>query len=169
MKTSFQLAFVAATTSTEVALLLQPLQGRSRDEASSSSATGRTSATDRQRIDKQSAHIQRLEATIANNKRKATDQPGQRGRGRGRGRGAGNGRGRGRGDGDGILTLTQAMATMTLNLPPGSSTGPPGDSICFNYNTGKCTQAVPGQRCRIGWHVCCKPGCQQAHTMISHR
>ena len=122
-----------------------------------------------QRIDKQAAHIQRLEATIANNKRKYPDQPGQRGRGRGRGRGAGNGRGRGRGGGDDVMTLAQALSTMTLKLPSGNTSGPPGDDVCCRFNVGKCTRAVPGQWCPTGWHVCCKPGCQLAHAMINHR
>ena len=165
MKTSFQLAFVAATTSTEVALLLQPLQGRSRDEASSSTTSVRAPP-----VDKQKARIQQLEATITNlNKRKTFDPPGQHGRGRGRGRGGGGGRGRGRGRGDGFMSLTEAMASMTLKLPAGTAVGSPGDPVCYNFNLGKCTRAVPGQRCPVGWHVCCKPGCQQAHTMANHR
>ena len=167
-KTAFELAFVAATTSTAVALLLQPLQGRNRDEASSSSASSRAPASDKARIERQAEHIKKLEASLAS-KRKAPDQPGQRGRGRGRGRGAGNGRGRGRGGGDDVMNITQAMATMTLKLPPGNTSGPPGDAICFNFNVGKCTRGVPGQRCATGWHVCCKPGCQQVHAMIAHR
>ena len=164
-RTSFDIAFEAATTSTAVALLLQPLQGRNRDEPSSSSAAGKPPAEAQQRIVKQAARIQQLEATIAN-KRKDTSQ---RGRGRGRGRGNRNVRGRGDGGGGEILSLSQSFATMTMKLPPGSPTGPPGDKICLGYNNGQCNKAVPGQKCPRGWRVCCKPGCQLAHTMVNHR
>ena len=42
---------------------------------------------------------------------------------------------------------------------------PAGERICYGYNlVGGCTLAMPGQKCKNGWHVCCR--CFQAHSFL---
>lgn len=43
------------------------------------------------------------------------------------------------------------------------------ENICFSYNMAcGCTGATKGQRCRSGWHVCCRPGCTADHSATDH-
>jgi hypothetical protein len=58
-------------------------------------------------------------------------------------------------------------------MPPGlignTRTTAKGDPICFNYNLPNgCPLPVSNGRCSKGLHVCCKPGCGQAHSFQSH-
>ena len=40
-----------------------------------------------------------------------------------------------------------------------------GRFLCFNYNLpAGCTGAKPGERCGRGFHLCCHPGCEGAHS-----
>jgi hypothetical protein len=45
-----------------------------------------------------------------------------------------------------------------------------GRSICFSFNLpGGCpTETARGARCAKGFHVCCKPACEQAHPLAEH-
>eukprot|EP00973_Karenia_brevis_P055021 7649607-Karenia_brevis.AAC.1 len=46
-----------------------------------------------------------------------------------------------------------------------------GRPLCYAFNIPHqgCTNAQPGGRCPRGFHLCCVPGCEQAHTMSNHQ
>ena len=38
-----------------------------------------------------------------------------------------------------------------------------GNSLCYDFQLGKCTQPVQNQRCSKGLHLCAMPGCHKDH------
>ena len=45
-----------------------------------------------------------------------------------------------------------------------------GQRICWAYNLSNgCKNAMPGQSCNRGVHVCAEPGCEQAHSLLEHQ
>ena len=41
-----------------------------------------------------------------------------------------------------------------------------GQPICYGFNLPSgCSHAAPGGKCGKGLHVCCRPGCQEPHSM----
>ena len=73
------------------------------------------------------------------------------------------GKGKGRGaaaasrTGPRIPQALIGMAAMTDDSRP----------LCFNFNLAGCpsTGVAVGQRCDRGWHLCCRPGCFQEHSL----
>ena len=49
---------------------------------------------------------------------------------------------------------------------------PNNEPICWNYNSvNGCSNAVPGENCNRGWHVCAKPQCRgkmAPHSATTH-
>ena len=43
-----------------------------------------------------------------------------------------------------------------------------GRRLCFNYQTGKCTEAPDGGECPRGWHLCCRRNCYAPHPERDH-
>ena len=43
-----------------------------------------------------------------------------------------------------------------------------GEPICFNFNLEGCALAKNGEKCKRGWHVCCKQGCFKDHCQKNH-
>ncbi len=49
-----------------------------------------------------------------------------------------------------------------VQLPDGCTTHTAsGKPLCRNYNQGKCRFAQPGKRCKFGFHLCNKKGCEK--------
>ena len=43
-----------------------------------------------------------------------------------------------------------------------------GRRLCFNFQTGKCSDAPDGGECARGWHLCCREGCHAPHAEKDH-
>lgn len=43
-----------------------------------------------------------------------------------------------------------------------------GEPLCFAYNIGGCDQALDGQKCPKGWHLCAEPRCLMDHPLPKH-
>ena len=39
-----------------------------------------------------------------------------------------------------------------------------GNSLCYDFQLGKCTLPVQNQRCSKGLHLCAMPGCHKDHA-----
>lgn len=49
-----------------------------------------------------------------------------------------------------------------FQLPEGcTSHTSSGKPLCRNFNQGKCRVAQPGKRCKYGFHLCNKKGCER--------
>ena len=48
------------------------------------------------------------------------------------------------------------------------STDTHGRRLCFNYQTGKCSEAPDGGECPRGWHLCARKGCHAPHAEKDH-
>lgn len=43
-----------------------------------------------------------------------------------------------------------------------------GRRLCFNFQTGKCSDAPAGGECARGWHLCCRNNCFAPHAEKDH-
>lgn len=43
-----------------------------------------------------------------------------------------------------------------------------GRRLCFNFQTGKCSEAPDGGECSKGWHLCCRKNCFAPHPEKDH-
>ena len=80
--------------------------------------------------------------------------------GKGKSKGKGKGKGKNK-SGSKFYKIPAAIADKG-----GVAETPDGESICYSYNLGGCSQAKPGESCMKGKHVCCK--CFQDHSMQNH-
>ena len=75
---------------------------------------------------------------------------------------------KGGGDGDGSARGSQRMPA---GLIGGIAVTADGRRVCFGYNLGTCPESStvqPGQQCKKGFHICCKPSCGKDHTFKDH-
>ena len=49
-----------------------------------------------------------------------------------------------------------------------TSMDPHGRRLCFNFQSGKCTDAPAGGECQRGWHLCCRKNCFAPHPEKEH-
>ena len=138
-----------------VQMFLLPMPATSPSAASSSGVGGGAAqqAAQAPAASRKAAKRARAEASrLASEKAEAPhDQAAKRGD-KGKGRGAAAAR-----VGPRMPQALIGMAAMTDDNRP----------LCFNFNLAGCpsTGVVVGQRCDRGWHLCCRPGCFQEHSL----
>ncbi|CAE8640523.1 unnamed protein product [Polarella glacialis] len=63
----------------------------------------------------------------------------------------------------------KGASTMPVELAGMASRTAVDKPICWTYNLAcGCPHATPGEECRRGLHVCCSPGCKEAHSLQEH-
>jgi hypothetical protein len=143
-----QEALTTLMYSADVRLLLVPRPGAAA--ASSAAASSPTSTADA----KAQKRIKQLEDEMRQLKRQRAG-PAANPPARNSGKASGKGR-----------------RTKPPRMPPGlegkSASTSAGSPICFGFNLGNCAAAQPGGKCPRGLHVCCEPGCEQAHPVKQH-
>jgi hypothetical protein len=71
-------------------------------------------------------------------------------------------KGQGKGKSEPRSRMPQALIGKLAVLPDGRR-------LCFNFNMAQgCPNAPPGGACDKGHHICCEPGCGQAHSLTRH-
>jgi hypothetical protein len=51
-----------------------------------------------------------------------------------------------------------------FSVPDGCVGSANGKPLCFNFNAGRCNMVKPGKRCKFGFHLCYKSGCQKPES-----
>ena len=140
-----------------VTLHLQPLQG----ELASGSKRGRDeSRPEDEKVKKLMATVDNLKGELANLKKKASRSPPKKNKWSNRQDDKGEAKPKGNGKGSSFRMPRALIGNVAVNDD--------GEPICFDYNLDGCTKARSGEKCKKGWHVCCKPGCFKPHPVKGH-
>ena len=148
--------FDKAIQSAEVNLLIQPLQGKSGEEARATPPRKRPAedVNETEKVSKQARHIENLQNQLKKAKggrQQPPPQPHSEPRGKGKGKKG-----------------ARSSSRMPKGLIGMVNRDDEGNPLCYGFNLGTCTGCEPGQRCDKGFHKCCKPGCLQNHSLQQH-
>jgi hypothetical protein len=127
-----------ALDSKRVRLLLQPLPGKSQGQDDSGQAAKRA------RTEQQQKAEQAKQAKLANQVTKVFDDGTKKPRG-----------GKGKGERKG-----SSKASLPKELIGHCGKTPEGENLCYAFNLSSCDLAKPGEKCKLGWHMCARLGCQ---------
>ena len=139
-----------------ISMLLMPMRGGGGSHTGSSSKRQRSASPN-----------QRSRAQTRNDRRQSQKSSNEYGRNNDFQMGANYSKGKGKGKGG---KRGKGAPVMPQELVGKDSRTAGGRPICFAYNTRQgCGNAKPGEACAKGLHVCCEPGCYEAHPVHQHR